>query len=180
MPVNVQKICRNERIRLITYAEGEKIVRKLHLESNTVDNDAFSIGRVIFYDASKPIVRQRFSIAHEIGHILLHSTENATVYNREPSPDDNPLEAEANIFASRLLAPLCVLHNLGVQSAEEIAQICHISITSAKIRLERLQEIRERDEKRRDILGRGCFLLSPFERKVCQLFSNYIQKNRRF
>lgn len=177
LPVDLRKICRSEHIRLFSYAQGAKLIRKLGLEDHTVENDAFSIGRVILYDDRKPIARQRFSVAHEIGHILLHSSNCATVYNREPSPNDDPIEAEANVFASRLLAPLCVLHYLNIQTAEEIAETCGISITAAKIRLERLQEIRERDKERRSTTARGCFLLSPLEREAFRLFADYIQKN---
>ena len=130
---------------------------------------------MIFYDDQMPVSRQRFSAAHELGHILLHDPHGATVYNREPSPNDNPIESEANIFASRLLAPLCVLHYMDVQSPEEIAKLCEISHTAAQIRWERLVLIRERDEAFRKTRGKGCFLLSPAERKVFRRFERYIK-----
>ena len=179
LPISVEKICKAERIRLVTYAEGEETIRKLGLESHTVGNDAFSLAKIVFYDDTKPPARQRFSIAHEIGHIVLHDTDGATVLNREMSPNDDPLEHEANIFASRLLAPMCVLHFLGLNSPEEIAEVCHISMTAAQIRYQRLCELRERDAFFRLTKGYGCFLLSSLERKVYRQFEKYIEKNRR-
>lgn len=170
LPISVYDVCKRERIKLVSYTSGAELIRQLGLEGHMLGNDAFSLRRSIFFDDRKPPRRQRFSIAHEIGHILLHSPKSATVYNREPSPNDDPLEAEANVFASRLLAPLCVLHYMGVQSAEEIADACDISITAARIRFERLQLIRERDKRI------GCFLLSRNERKVYRQFQKYISE----
>ena len=178
LPVSVSKICKRERIKLLSYNEGKEIIEKLQLTDHTV-NDAFSIGRRIFFSDETSLERQRFSIAHELGHIILHEYEGATVYNREISPEDAPLESEANVFASRLLAPLCVLHFVGVQSAEEISKLCSISITAAKIRHERLCEIQERERELIRTRGRGCFLLSPLEREVFKNFSAYIKENKR-
>ena len=178
LPVSVGKICMAEGFRVISYKKGERLIRKLGIENTRNGNDAFTVGGIIFYDDSKPITRQRFSVAHELGHILLHDVDRATVFNREPSPDDDPLEHEANIFASRLLAPLCVLQGIGVQSAAEIAEICNISITAANVRWERLCKIRERDRDMRSRTGRGTFLMSPLERKVYENFFDYIEKNR--
>ena len=179
LPVSVQKLCKKEHIKLLTYKEGEKIIKKFDLTEHTIGNDAFCIGKIIFYDDTTTPQRQRFSVAHEIGHIVLHQPKEATTYNREMSPNDNPIESEANVFASRLLAPLCVLHFVGVQSPEEISELCNISITAAKIRYERLCEIRKRDNEMFNKNGCGCFLLSPLEREVFKNFGLYIKENKR-
>lgn len=179
LPVSVQKICKKERIRLLTYKEGREVIKKFGLEEHTVGNDAFCISKIIFYDDTTTPQRQRFSVAHEIGHIVLHRPKEATTYNREMSPNDNPIESEANVFASRLLAPLCVLHFVGVQSPEEISELCNISITAAKIRYERLCEIRKRDNEMIYKNGYGCFLASPLEREVFKNFGPYITENKR-
>lgn len=60
--------------------------------------------------------RQRFTIAHELGHLLLHEGESVHVdrsgyglrFRREPdNPEDDSQEdeTEANIFAAELLMP---------------------------------------------------------------------------
>lgn len=179
LPVNLQRICRRERIKLVTYKEGAEAIKKLGLEEHTVGNDAFTLRRVIFFDDTTPITRQRFSVAHELGHVLLHEPPEATVYNREISPNDNPEEAEANIFASRLLAPLAVLHYLNVQSPEEIAEYCKISMVAARIRWERLCEIRLRDAEMRKHSWHGCFGMSPLEREVIRNFNDYIISHKK-
>lgn len=176
LPVDVRKICKSERVRVLTYEQGKEVIESLGLQDHVRDNDAFSLARVIFYDDSTTPERQRFSIAHELGHIVLHASNGATVYNREVSPNDEPIESEANVFASRLLAPLCILHFLGVSSAQEISAFCAISNPAAEIRYRRLCKIRERDEQMRNKYGHGCFLLSPLERKVYRNFKRYIKK----
>ena len=179
LPISVEKICRSECVRLLTYREGAKIIERLSLEDHTKDNDAFSFSRIIFYDDRTTLARQRFSVAHELGHIFLHQPTYPTVLNREISPNDDPMEAEANVFASRLLAPMCVIHFLNLSTPQEIAELCQISRTAAEIRYQRLCLIRERDRKMVGTKGYGCFLLSPLERKVYSRFKRYISKNQR-
>lgn len=48
-------------------------------------------------------VRIRFSLAHELGHILLHSNYNSKIYKDTKS--HSRLEKEADLFASMLLMP---------------------------------------------------------------------------
>lgn len=179
LPISVEKICKSEHVRLFTYREGTKIIEQLSLESHTKGNDAFSFSQIIFYDDQTSLARQRFSIAHELGHIILHQPTYPTVLNREISPNDDPMEAEANVFASQLLAPMCVIHFLNVNTPQEIAELCQISRTAAEIRYQRLCLIRERDRKMVNTNGYGCFLLSPLERKVYTNFKRYILKNKR-
>ena len=181
LPVDVASICQNEKISLFTYKQSEELIKSLGLEANTVENDAFSLNSVIFYDDTKPRERQRFSIAHEIGHIFLHSKTSgkATVYNREPSPNDNPIENEANVFASRLLAPLSVLQFLNLNSIKEIAEVCDISFSAAKLRFSRLCEIRRRNSERRKEKNHGTFLISKLERELVGNFKEFIEENKK-
>lgn len=113
------------------------------------------------------IERARFTVAHELGHVLLGHVGRYGLVNREPSPTDNPIEKEANVFASRLLAPACVLWGCGASTAEEISTLCGISLQSAQIRAERMAALRER----------GRFLASPLERKVYEQFLPFIDSH---
>lgn len=64
----------------------------------------------IAYNSSHHVHRQRFSVAHEIGHFMLsHNIQRKHELDRDKS---NPIhEQEANIFASELLMPLNFLKN---------------------------------------------------------------------
>jgi Zn-dependent peptidase ImmA (M78 family) len=181
LPIDVKAICRAEKINVFTYKQGENFIKNLGLEEHMVGNDAFSIRNTIFYDDTTIPQRQRFSIAHEIGHIFLHldGGARATVYNREPQANDDPIEVEANLFAARLLAPLCVIQFLNLNSAKEIAEYCDISYSSALLRFNRLCEIRKRSSERRKTKNHGTFLISKLEREVVENFKEYIEKNKK-
>ncbi len=109
--------------------------------------------------------RIRFTIAHELGHIFLqHPTERSGYHTRKFKLDKPEVETEADSFASRLLCPSCVLWGLQVHTARDIAQLCGVSYTAAKIRAARMRELYARDK----------FLRSYLERKVYKNFEDYI------
>lgn len=159
LPVNVSALCRHMGIDVKLYEPVDQ-------------NSGFTkvvFGRpVIYVSKLEPIRRQRFTAAHELGHILNGDLGKHKLVNREPSPDDNPIEQAANVFASRLLAPACVLWGIGVQSAKEISELCDISIPAAEFRWKRMKELYQRDK----------FLISPLEREVYNRFSDFIEKYR--
>ena len=112
--------------------------------------------------------RQRFTCAHELGHIILGHVGRYDLVCREPEPGDNPIEQAANVFASRLLAPACVLWGCGVQSAGDIERLCDISRAAAEFRWSRMQELYRRQR----------FLTSSLERAVYAQFEDYIKGHR--
>lgn len=159
LPVSVSKICQHMGIPIKLYHSDD-------------ENSGYSIltktGPVIFIKALEPPSRQRFTAAHELGHILLDHMGRHTLVNREPSDTDNPIEREANIFASRLLAPACVLWGCHVRDAKTISEMCKISRQSAEFRQQRMEVL----------CKRNAFLKSPLECKVYENFRDYIEKHR--
>jgi Zn-dependent peptidase ImmA (M78 family) len=67
--------------------------------------------RVIGVNSAHPRVRQRFTIAHELGHALLHDVEGVHLdrafmfRDRMSSLAIDPKERDANAFAAELLMP---------------------------------------------------------------------------
>ena len=57
---------------------------------------------ILAYNDSDPTVRKRFSVAHEIGHLLLGHPGQGGTFNLESK---DPREVEANFFAAELLIP---------------------------------------------------------------------------
>ena len=134
------------------------------------DSDGFS-----FMKDGKPVIllnanctnngRLRFTCAHELGHIILGHVGAYELVSREPSPMDNPIEQAANVFASRLLAPACVLWGCRVKCAEDIVKLCDISYAAAENRMQRMNVLYARNK----------FLISPLERKVYKNFRAFIK-----
>lgn len=174
LPVKVSQICKAMRIRVISYSAGCKTLT--NFEDYALNNDGFTFNNIIFYNDKCNVGRQRFTVAHELGHCLLHGGNG--LYNREPNEQDNPIEQEANVFASRLLAPACVLWGLGVTNSKQISDLCNISMQSADFRMERMNELYQREEDFIQKRGKSCFLLSPLEKQVYNQFKTYIQNNK--
>lgn len=101
----------------------------------------------------------RYTIAHEIGHIVLGHT-----LSDMPTLTSAEREYQAERFAIGILAPACVLWGLDLHTPEEIAKVCDISMTSARIRAERMEILYERRK----------FLTDPRERQVFQQFKPFI------
>ena len=184
LPIKISVLCKNSGAKILSYSNNVRVLQDLNLFEHSQKTDGFTICHkdkyIIFYIDICSTPRIRFTLAHELGHIFLgHIYPNtATLINREPSPHDDPLEQEANVFASRLLAPACVLWGLRVTTAKQIMELCDISQTAAEFRAERMRILYERDRQFHATRGKGCFLLSPLERQVYKQFKPYIDRNR--
>ena len=178
LPVRVGAICRAEGLTVISYHDADPLIRQYGLTEHAAENDGFTLGKIIFYDNTRCTPeRQRFTIAHELGHIMLH--HSGKLKNREPADGDAAVEQAANVFASRLLAPACVLWGCGVHTPEQIAELCSISLPAARFRAARMAELYDREQDFLMTRGRSCFLLSPLERQVYEAFADYIAAHRR-
>lgn len=85
--------------------------------------------------------RIRWTIMHEIGHIML----DHHVDFHDPSDEVSEiLEIEANHFAYHVLAPPIILNAIKVKAVEEIAASCALSTSAAANRLMHLQRWKRR------------------------------------
>lgn len=120
----------------------------------------------IILDDKEAIETQRFTAAHELAHILLgHTLTAKTKYRTFAQRTEE--EQAADMFAARLLAPACVLHEMRAFTPERIRIVCNISTAAAKIRAERMQELERRNK----------YYLHPLERQVKAQFEDFIKAN---
>lgn len=114
--------------------------------------------------------RTRFTVAHELGHILLghELAPDKSGHFRTASDRREPAETQADEFAARLLAPACVLWGLECYEPEDIMRVCDISKEAAQYRSERMKVLRDR----------GKFLTSPLERQVFEAFKPWIEQQK--
>lgn len=98
-PIDVFKLCKDMNITVIPYSD---LSPKEQIAAYTASQDGFfseiedvnSAYLVIFYNDTMMNERIRFTILHEIGHIVLGHKEHSDV-----------AEAEANFFAKYAIAP---------------------------------------------------------------------------
>ncbi len=179
LPVPISKLCNQMDIRLFSYIEADSLIKAYKLTEYT-KNDGFATiiqnNYVIFYNENIPKSRIRFTIAHEIGHIVLgdliktnpSGRSRATSWNIGEQTEPDPCEAAANIFASRLLAPACVLWKLGIDNADEISLLCGLSKSASQIRANRMKTLCTRKK----------FIASPLEAKVLEQFYDFISSKQ--
>lgn len=92
----------------------------------------------IYVDAGQPTTRQRFTIAHEIGHLLLHEPGRA-YRDRFSSQDVDIAEIQANNFAANLLMPTWMLNAIASgRGVPQLADIFGVSPEAMRYRLQNL------------------------------------------
>lgn len=142
------------------------ILKVYKIEVNLLDSNnkqAFIENNIIYINKHLPKIRGRFTIAHELGHILLnHNNLAHTIHNE--NDNKNIEEYQANIFARCLLMPAIVLKEINCIKPQDIANICNVSLQSAEYRSERMKEL----------LKRNKFNLSPLERQIYNNFKDFI------
>jgi Zn-dependent peptidase ImmA (M78 family) len=162
LPVIVTEIAKKSNITVIDNSTVDFLSKGQSGATIYQDNHFY-----IVYKDSESSHRCRFTIAHELGHIFLgHLLVGVPKYRTFDINDD--AESSANVFARDLLAPACVLHELGITAAKDIAKICNISIESATYREQRMKEL----EKRK------AWYLNPLEIKVKEQFEDFIKKKK--
>lgn len=112
VPVDVELVAHRLSLQIEPASLGENVSGLLVVEKGH---------GVIGYNATQAHVRQRFTIAHEIGHFVLHLSDNPSalfidtqyiVYRRDAksSTGEDQREREANRFAAALLMPATLIH----------------------------------------------------------------------
>lgn len=154
-----------------------------------MDYEGFTIrdssGRMsVFYNEQYADQHIRFTLAHELGHIFLgHLSLENDEAQYKPTQQGSAggldlTELEADAFAIEILAPACVLWQLGVHSPKNIAQLCNISISAARFRAAQMANLYQREADCLDTKGCSGFLQSPLERQVLAQFEEYIQQTK--
>lgn len=104
-PIDVYEIAKNEGLEIEVKDFGDKF--------NNISGYIKPEIRTIFINSRDPENRRKFTIAHELGHWILHreklesEPEKYAVLYRIPlgRPQEDPIEQEANCFAANLLVP---------------------------------------------------------------------------
>lgn len=111
-----------------------------------------STGKIsICVNESEPITRQRFSVAHEIAHFILHSDQliQSGCLNRPSDGYTSEMEKEADSLAAQILMPTELVHsyvqdtNMDVEKIDrqEVISIANTFKVSNFVAVIRLREL---------------------------------------
>lgn len=136
IPVDVAAIAKRRGVRVL--ADEELVKEGLSGKVCIEDGEA-----VIRYNPQDAEVRQRFTVAHELGHLVLGHVRGSACH-RDPSKNYNTQvfdanERDANVFAAHLLMPppavrIALGHVKGA-NLEKLARLFKVSKTAMEIRL---------------------------------------------
>ncbi|MBA9077087.1 ImmA/IrrE family metallo-endopeptidase [Rufibacter quisquiliarum] len=146
LPIPIEDIAKRRGVQIKPYDLGEDVSGVL-----LIDKDKSVIG----YNPTESVVRQRFTIAHELGHFELHrkyselfvDKDKPLFRNQDSSTGEFKREKEANAFAAAILMPehliQKVANNLGLNFIDEVAikqlaKIFNVSQQAMTIRLTKL------------------------------------------
>ena len=148
LPIPIKKIANSIGVQIHPYDLGENISGVL-----VIKNDEGIIG----VNPTESSVRQRFTIAHELGHYVLHKNTNESIFvdkdfkilfrNQVSAIGVDKREQEANSFAASILMPKKMIeHQLNQYSLDltdevalkKLAKTFNVSVTAMSIRISNL------------------------------------------
>jgi Zn-dependent peptidase ImmA (M78 family) len=135
-PVDVVAIARDIGINVFKAPLGPKIAGVLRRDKEHGGRSGF----IILVRDGDPKNRQRFTVAHEIGHFVLHrsSAESGIEDDEFYRALSGPMEREANEFAADILMPWELINQLqgsGIVKLNDIAKRLAVSRQALAIRL---------------------------------------------
>jgi Zn-dependent peptidase ImmA (M78 family) len=141
-PINVLKLCQDVGINVyatnFTEEDGEDVSGSIEIEDRKP---------VIYVNQEHPETRQRFTIAHELGHWFsghLADTNDKIIDNatcRRSSYWDEK-ERQANKFAAELLMPSILLKKAitsGIKDVHDLALLFNVSVEAMSYRLQNIR-----------------------------------------
>ena len=142
LPVSIDELVRHKGIEVVGFKAPSSDLAGALL----VDHD----DAVIVVNRENPKQRQRFTLAHEFGHFLLHREPGDAIFHRDErsSQGTDRIEIDANAFAAELLMPadevrqrvakLESIDLLNDSMASELAKEFGVSFQAMSIRLQQL------------------------------------------
>lgn len=119
-PIDCFSILHCYKIQVFTYEEAKEHNTDLYIAIKNYSKDAIRFKSTVYYNSSNSIGRIRFSLMHELGHIVL---------DHQGESQDN--EDEADYFASYMLAPRVAIAVQNCKTADDIHDTFGLSYAAA-------------------------------------------------
>jgi Zn-dependent peptidase ImmA (M78 family) len=118
-PIDCFKLLDENKFKYRTYSSQSTKKREKCI---SYSKDAFTLKGIVYYNDEMPLGRIRFSLMHELGHKVLHHTD-------EETPEQ---EKEADIFASNILAPRMAIHYSKCKNQNDVVKTFNVSQEAAQ------------------------------------------------
>ena len=136
-PVNVEHLAETLGLPVLRKDLGTAVSAMIQRDHHRASPSGF----IIYINAIDPLVRQRFSLAHEIAHFILHrdlieqGVTDDTMYRS--SELSSVYETQANQLAADILIPIRLVKKSyqANQSLSQLAALFQVSKGAMKIRL---------------------------------------------
>lgn len=97
---------------------------------------------VLLIDSTEPKVRQRFSVGHELAHVVWHTLSPVCLPATSRVDSDVRVEQACELFAASLLMPRMWMKRAyfdeGIQDVPSLARLFGVSWVAMQVRLEQL------------------------------------------
>lgn len=97
---------------------------------------------VLLVDANEAKVRQRYSLGHELGHVIWHPLAASVLPDTERQAAEAPIEAACEYFSACLLMPRVWMKRAyfdeGIQDVPSLSRLFGVSWLAMRVRLEQL------------------------------------------
>lgn len=147
-PVKIVELCKQYDITVFEEYLPPEVSGFIVIKEGTFEQ--YDTGRLIVVNLSELASRRRFTIAHELGHYILHKKVDEELYAHRDAGGSSQEEQEANFFASNILMPKDLINQAldmcdkslssisDYYKIEYIAEQFAVSKSAAQIRLEQL------------------------------------------
>lgn len=173
-PINIKKLAEKngwELISLKSLKEDKHLsLYALNIsDAITFYNSETMQYKIVYDDSVRPTQRIRFSLAHEIGHILLKHLEKQNIPQGKQITLINQneiVEQEADFFAANLLSSNIILKALGINSVQQLMRLCGITKSAAVSRLKNYDK------------WKGFKIKSQLEYSLLENFEQFIKETK--
>lgn len=156
-PFDPFEICKKMNIELVKYSTLSLHAKmKLYATGNSDAVSCIDSNNkiMIFYNDIKLPERIRFSLMHELGHIVLEHLERSAI-----------AEIESNFFAAYSLAPTAIIDYFNPSTPQEIAKRFYVSTECAENRMEQYKLWKDK----------GQYSYYSCDEEFLPLFKDYLQ-----
>lgn len=129
------------------------------------DKHIIVVRESVYEGACNGVEKDRFTLCHELGHYILHGSDNVAFAREEKTHQYfEDVEWQANTFAGEVLVSEDIVR---IKSVSEIMKLCGVSYSVAKIQKEKFEQKNSHQAALK--LGGGCQLVNIASKRTTNM-----------